>query len=189
MRRQQVSLLLQSQVVAAMEVVTPCVNCAAVGNPDRSRTCRLCWESTAVFSKPTGPYTEKSFIIWCARRDSNPRPTGSKVVGFLSSKDAGVYYQLLRNALGQQRRPWTVLDERGCYQGCYQIRRSEGKSAASTGLRVPAPQPSKKPRIGSRISRPFCAGSDRALCPSKNTRFWKPRCKSNSERGLHSFHS
>ena len=119
---QQVSLLLQSQVVAAMEVVTPCVNCAAVGNPDRSRTCRLCWESTAVFSKPTGPYTEKSFIIWCARRDSNPRPTGSKVVGFLSSKDAGVYYQLLRNALGQQRRPWTVLDERGCYQGCYQIR-------------------------------------------------------------------
>ena len=51
----------------------------------------------------------KSLILWCARRDSNSRPTGSKVVGVPSILVTLVYYQRLSCAL---RRDETTVDSR-----------------------------------------------------------------------------
>ena len=47
---------------------------------------------------------EAGEVLWCARRDSNSRPTGSKVVGVASTGIAPVYYQWFRNTRRRRKR-------------------------------------------------------------------------------------
>jgi hypothetical protein len=54
------------------------------------------------------------------RVDWNHGPPGPEFGCLPSTQFAPVYYQSLSNPRRRQKRPWTVLDEPGCYQGCYQ---------------------------------------------------------------------